>query len=71
METSIDEEHCVEDELQALVYDILPWRKVRESDARSVCGEKTLLFQLVLPAAVIRARQVCERHIIGGITGVS
>ena len=26
---------CVK--LQALVYDILPWRKVPESDARSVC----------------------------------
>ena len=30
---------AVEPKLQALVYDILPWRKVPESDARSVeCG---------------------------------
>ena len=27
----------VESKLQALVYDILPWRRVPESDARSVC----------------------------------
>ena len=27
---------CVCVKLQALVYDILPWRKVSESDARSV-----------------------------------
>ena len=29
--------------LQALVYDILPWRKMPESDARSVCYSYTPL----------------------------
>ena len=32
---------CVVSKLQALDYDILPWRKVPESDARSVCREVT------------------------------
>ena len=33
--------------LQALVYDILPWRKVPESDARSVGLALSAIFQLL------------------------
>ena len=36
MSLSLPNEERVACKLQALVYDILPWRKVLESDARSV-----------------------------------
>ena len=34
----------VASKLQALVYDILPWRKVLESDARSVSGKYSAIL---------------------------
>ena len=34
--------------LQALVYDILPWRKVPESDVRSVSSAVTTLMSVLL-----------------------
>ena len=38
---------CPPVKLQALVYDILLWRKVSESDARSLCGPPVKLQALV------------------------
>ena len=45
--------HTVRTKLQALVYDILPWRKVPESDARSV--RQNFCTSLIAVSAAVRS----------------
>ena len=58
----------VASKLQALVYDILPWRKVLESDARSVSGKYSaiLCFRACPPRSSRMVRAVVNWEGGGG-----